>query len=98
MSLYKKVLCLRDKKSLCKQTILTQNHFHNIIHKDNGSVMDKKSTPTIINSDFISHPKRKQIQTYVNKVNKKTREVYQKVQHVSVRYVKIAKIIVLCRY
>ena len=61
MSIYKKVLCLRDKKTLGKQTILTQDHFHNTKHKDNRSVMDKKSTQTVINSDLISHPKRKQI-------------------------------------
>ena len=75
MSLYKKVLCLRDEKTLCKQKILTQNHFHNTIHKDNGSALDKKSTQTIINSDFI--------------VCQKTWVVYQKVQLVAGRYNKI---------
>ena len=71
MSLYKKILCLRDEKILCKQTILTQNHFHNTIHKDNGSVLDNDYTRSIMNSDFISHPERKKIWTYINKIYEK---------------------------
>ena len=91
MSLYKKILCLRDEKILCKQTILTQNHFYNTIHKDNGSVLDNDYTQSIMNLDFISHPERKKYGHTLIRYMRKTWVVYQKVQHVAGLYVKLAQ-------
>lgn len=56
MSLYKHILNIRNEKELCKQTILTQNHFHSSIHKDKGSVLTKDDKNTVLQSDHLNHP------------------------------------------
>ena len=38
MTLYKYILKIRNPKDICEHTIITQNHFHNSIHKDKSDV------------------------------------------------------------
>ena len=55
MSLYKKVLNIRNEKELCKQTIITQNNFHNSIHKDTGSVLEGEYMDEVMNSNYLNN-------------------------------------------
>ena len=55
MSLYKKVLKIRNEKELCKQTIITQNNFHNSMHKDTGSVLEGGYQDEVLNSDYLNN-------------------------------------------
>ena len=63
MSLYKRILNKSQRMDLCEQTILTQINFHNTIHQDGRSTLNKVDSVTIWNDDSVknydsSHVKR----------------------------------------
>ena len=70
MSLYKKVLKIRNKKELCKQTIITQNNFHNSIHKDTGSVLEGGYQDEVLNSDYLNNSKHLKEKQYLMNIMK----------------------------
>ena len=70
MLLYKKVLNIRTEKELCKQTIITQNNFHNSIHKDKGSALEREYNDRVINSDYLNDPKHVEEKRYLMNIMK----------------------------
>ena len=70
MSLYKKVLNIRNEKELCKQTIITQNNFHNSIHKDTGSVLEGGYQDEVLYSDYLNNSKHLKEKLYLMNIMK----------------------------
>ena len=70
MSLYKKVLKIRNEKELCKQTIITQNNFHNSIHKDKGSALEREYNDRVMNSDYFNDRKHVEEKRYLMNIMK----------------------------
>ena len=72
MNLYMKILCLRNQKDLCEQTIVTQNGFHNTIHTDYSSCLNIQDTADVLkklkeNENGSSNPL-----LYINRVLQQT--------------------------
>ena len=62
MSLYKKVFGISDTRTICPQTILTQNHFHNTVHKDASCRLSPSIAKEFLQSEFA---KKKKAKTYL---------------------------------
>ena len=70
MSLYKHILKIRNPKDLCPQTIITQSHFHNSIHRDKSSVLNNNDTAKVMDSQLLTKRDYNNVMLYVNRVRR----------------------------
>ena len=64
------MLNIRNEKELSKQTIITQNNFHNSIHKDTGSALEREYNDRVMNSDYLNDRKHVEEKRYLMNIMK----------------------------
>ena len=73
MSLYKKILQKNQCIDLCEQTIITQTHFHNTIHRDCKSTLNSVDSESVWNDCSIQNFPRSDVKRYIGQLMKETK-------------------------